>query len=94
MIAAQSVGPGFDTQITPSSPPFFIFFPSPLDPAKFSVAKGRGGEEARRRPERGWNMRCGQTDLFKGADQTSGLSNYALRAPVDGVVDKNSEMGR
>lgn len=39
-------------------------------------------------------MRCGQTDLFKGADQTSGLSNYALRAPVDGVVDKNSEMGR
>lgn len=98
MIAAQSSAP-ISSQITPSSSPFlffflFIFSPFAFRPRVFRGGKGEREGNAETRPERGWNMRCGQTDLFKGADQTSGLSNYALRAPVDGVVDKNSEMGR
>lgn len=92
------VGPGFvtDHAIIVAFSFFFLFIFSPFAfrPRVFRGGKGEREGNAETWPERGWNMRCGQTDLFKGADQTSGLSNYALRAPVDGVVDKNSEMGR
>ncbi|OAD55650.1 Homeobox protein homothorax [Eufriesea mexicana] len=60
---------------------------TPPDPAFSLVYAERGQEGGRGPPERGWNMRCGQTDLFKGQTRHPRPPSSSLSYPGAGGND-------